>query len=209
MANSATNRALNGRLPSKTVRGAAIKFVKPHHDEIARMLVIGGMKQKDIAKRLDMNQGWLSLLIRQPMVQIKIKKLQEARDRDALDVGKEMDAAALPAFAKLERTMYNSTSERMGIHCAESILDRAGYGRVTKSINTNTNINATMTRDEMVQLLAKRLGMIKAESEQHLKDVADAQLIELETTGSYEEPGVDEMPSTVEHEEQIIYGSPD
>ena len=217
-----------GGMMSKSARKQAIKFAKPFHDEIARMLVVGNMKQVEVCKILGLSQSWLSLLIQQPMVKIKIKKLQEARDASALSVGAELDAASLPALAKIERTMYNTKSERLGVHCAEAILDRAGYGRVTKSINTNTNINATanMTKDEMVRLLAKRLGAIKAESDAHFHAVAAAQDVELETQEEYvpeyeHDPNLElehvpveiiekgEEPSTVETKENITYGNPD
>lgn len=184
---------------SKVARKVAIKFAKPFHDEIARMLVVGHMSQKEICQVLRLSPAWLSLLIQQPMVVIKIKKLQEARDANALSVGAELDAASIPAIAKIERTMYNTKSERLGVHCAEAILDRAGYGRVTKSINTNTNINATanMTKDEMVRLLAKRLGAIKAESDDHFHAVAAAVDVELETQEEYEsEPEPEPEPES-------------
>ena len=184
-----------------------IKYVRPRHTEIARMLVIGCLSQRDICKRLDISESWLSLLIQQPLMQIQIKKLQEARDRDSLDLINQMDKASMSAFELVERTMYQTKSERMGVHCAESILDRAGYGKVTKSISTNmnANIDATMTREELIQLLSQRLGRIKDEAEGQLRDIADAHSIKAETVPQFEEP----IELVVEKDHEITYGNPD
>ncbi len=196
------------RVMSVSARKSMIKYVRPRHSEIARMLVIGCLSQRNIAQRLDISESWLSLLIQQPLMQIQIKKLQEERDRDALDLVNDMDKASVAAFGLVERTMYQTKSERMGIHCAESILDRAGYGKVTKTISTNLNANldATMTREELILLLSKRLGRIKDEAEGNMRDIADAQTIKAETIPVYEE-----LPT--EYDEQtelpISYGNID
>ena len=194
------------RVMSASARRAMIKYVRPRHTEIARMLVIGCLSQGDIAKRLDISESWLSILISQPLMQIQIKKLQEMRDRDALDLVNQMDKASMAAFELVERTMYQTKSERMGVHCAESILDRAGYGKVTKSISTNmnANIDATMTREELVQLLSQRLGRIKDEADGNLRDIADAHTIKAATVPQFEQP-----IEPVEQEHEITYGNPD
>lgn len=141
--------------------------LKPWHDELARRLVIGCQKQYEIANELGVTQAWLSTILTQPLMKRRIRALQDERDKDSLDVGKQLDAAALPALEILERTMYKTKSEKLAVMCAKDLLDRAGHGAINKSVNENRNINihAHMGKEEMMRVVLNRMRVAKGEAE--------------------------------------------
>ncbi len=156
--------------------------LKPWHDELARRLVIGCQKQREIARELGVTEAWLSTVLTQPLMKRRIQALRDERDKSALDVGAQLDAAALPAVEIIERTMYKTTSERLKVTCAQDLLDRAGFPRVTKSVNENRNINvhAHMGVDEMKRTLIQRMKRAKGEAEDQIRQLADDETIEVE-----------------------------
>lgn len=168
-------------MPSASVQKMAIKSVKPWHDEVARRLVIGCQSQKEIAEDLCVSQSWISILINQPLLKVKIQALREQRDNDAVNVAKQLDQASIGAVEIVERTMYRTKSEKLSVQCAQDILDRAGHGKVTKSINENRNINvnANMSREETMRMLTQRITQAKAESAARLEEIANAEAIDI------------------------------
>lgn len=172
--------------------------LKPWHDELARRLVIGCQKQCEIAKELGVTQPWLSTILSQPLMKRRIQALRDERDKDSLDVGKQMDAAVLPAFEIIERTMYRTKSEKLSVLCAKDILAMTGHGPVTKSINENRNLNvhAHMGPDEMVRVIKNRMRVAMGQAEEKIKALEE-DTIEVEWT---EAASPDEEPSPVERE---------
>ena len=172
--------------------------LKPWHDELARRLVIGCQKQYEIANELGVTQTWLSTILTQPLMKRRIRALQDERDKDSLDVGKQLDAAALPALEILERTMYKTKSEKLAVMCAKDLLDRAGHGAINKSVNENRNINihAHMGKEEMMRVIINRMKTAKGEAVEKIKDLEDT-TIEAEWT---EAPTTDENDSPAERE---------
>jgi len=173
--------------------------LKPWHDELARRLVIGCQKQCEIAAELGVTQSWLSTILTQPLMKRRLQMLREERDKDSLDVGKQLDAASMPAIEIIERTMYRTKSEKLSVMCAQDLLDRAGHGKVTKTINENRNLNisANMGREEMMRVLLNRVSIAKGEAEEKIKALAEADTIEVEWT---EAASPDEDHSPVERE---------
>lgn len=72
--------------PSKSVAKRGLKYLRPIHKEIARMLVTGH-RQRDIAMDFGINQSRLSLIVNSPIFQDEVRRLEKERDTVFVNYG--------------------------------------------------------------------------------------------------------------------------
>jgi hypothetical protein len=70
-----------GIIPSKSVTQRGLKYLRPIHKEIARMLVTG-MRQCDIARKIRISQSRLSLIVNSLIFQNEMIKLEAERNKE-------------------------------------------------------------------------------------------------------------------------------
>ncbi len=150
---------------SKSVLKYNLRKLKPVHREIARRLLCGE-RPKSISKALGISASNLSIIIHSPVFQKHLKRLEERRDASVVDVSRMLRDISPVALDIIERLMYLSKNERLKFDAAESILDRAGFGKMLRSdVNFKGNMNySNLTREEIIQLVIDRLERMKADT---------------------------------------------
>ncbi len=195
---------------SKSVIKYGIKAMKARHYEIARRLILG-QSQGEISRELGVTESWLSMICNSPLFKVVLGRLNEARDRDTLDVAKQLSEAAINAVEIEERIMYTSTSEKVKMAAAQDIMDRAGFGRVTKSLNVTAHVDtSSMSKDEKMRVIMERVGRMRSDAHQKEEELKSAEAIEIDWQEVPEEAGSGgdkETRSTIE--QQAGYGSID
>lgn len=180
---------------SDSVVKYSLAEIKPHHREIARRLVLG-QKASHICVSLNMSVSRMSIIINSPLFKLELRRLEEERDRDVMNVKKALDEIAPVAVEVVERTMYMAPDEELRFKAATDILDRAGFGKIVKSdINIRGRIDhSTMTEDEIRVLVRERLNRIRESDQEKEKLEIEASSIEVicedcPTNGQKEQDG--------------------
>jgi len=183
-----------GRIPEKmsdSVSKMSLGYIRPHHREIARRLVLG-QRQSQICKELGMSPDRMSIIVNSPLFKIELKRLERERDSGVADVTKTLQELAPVALESVERTMYSAKSERLRFEAAESILDRAGFGKIGKSeVRVSHTSYSSMTEDELKRLVAERVRRIKEMAEEKRKQEEEASAITVEFEKVSQEDAVD------------------
>ena len=151
---------------SQSVERMQLGHIMPYHREIARRLILG-QRQVDIANAIGLTQGRLSIICNSPLFKMELQKLADLRDAGVGDIGKTLQEVSPIALEVIERTMLMSRSDAIRLRAAETILDRAGYGAIQKSlVNVKKSISyENMTGNELRQLVKERVERIDQESQ--------------------------------------------
>ena len=172
-----------GRIPqeeSNSVTLYGIAYLRPYHLEIARRLVLG-QRASQISELLGMSQSRLSIIINSPLFKLELHRLESERDRGVTDVTKTLRELSPLALETVERTMYGAKSESLRFSAAESILDRAGFGKINKmAIHGEINHNYSNLSDEELRDLARqRFSRMVTDENQKAEDIEKANAIDV------------------------------
>lgn len=172
--------------------------IRPIHREIARRLVVG-QKPSEVRASLGLSSSRFSIITNSPLFKVEVKKLEMQRDQGVVDVTKTFKELSPIAIEQIERIMYVTKDEHLKVKCAESILDRAGYGKVTKTdVNiSGTVTHSTLTKDEIRQLIRDRLDRMKADDEDNEARMVEAESMEVDFTepATIDDNGVENLPT--------------
>jgi hypothetical protein len=170
--------------------------IRPFHREIARRLVVGE-RPKAIKEALGISDSRFSIITSSPLFKVEVKKLEVQRDAGVIDITKTLKELSPIALEQIERTMYKTKSDSIRLQAAESILDRAGYSKITKSdVNVSGTINhSSLTKDEIRQLIKDRLERMRNDDEVVASQISDAESIEVDFTEPQENVEVENLPS--------------
>ena len=120
--------------------------------EVARLKVLG-MSNVRIAEQLGLSAVGVANILQEPSVKATIRELQDGRNDSVMDISERMKAAApeaLSLITDIMRREQEGVSLPLALKAAESILDRAGYGRVTK--NLFVGVTGHLTGDDIEAL---------------------------------------------------------
>jgi predicted transcriptional regulator len=169
--------SLQSSLGGTAAKGIQITKLQNMHMEIIR-LAVAGMRQCDIAEELGITPVCVNYTLKSPIAQLRIAELRAARDREAVDFSARLKNGAGRAIDLLDSVMDGELSEQASLglrtKAATEILDRAGYAKVTKSINMN--LDGKLTENDIQDLtnnaleIAKSRGMVAEVLEGQVSD---------------------------------------
>ena len=173
-----------GRIPeveSLSVTKYGLGYIRPYHREFARRLVLGE-KAKEICDALGVSESRFSIIVNSPLFKMEIKRLEEMRDRGVGDVTQTLRELSPIALEVVERTMHKAKSESMRFTAAESILDRAGFGKTSRTdVRVSGGIaSSNLSQAELRKLVEERVKRMKDEIETRNREDKDAEAIEIE-----------------------------
>lgn len=145
-----------GRLPTGNRQYQITKVWDVHH-EIMRLALLG-MKSVDIAHTLDITPVTVSYTLNSSLVRRQLDIMRSARDVDAIEVSRRIQALAPEAVKVLEELMEEGVPAiRLG--AAKDVLDRAGHAAV-KTLRTE-NIHAYLSKEEIddIKSRAREIGL--------------------------------------------------
>ncbi len=174
-----------------------LKYIRPHHREIARRLVMC-QSLAEIGGALGISPTRVSGITKSPLFKLELKKLEEIRDKGVTDVRDSFAEASPGAVDIIERLMYNGSTESLRLKAAETILDRAGHGSISRGkveIDQKVHIShSELTERELRELVLKRVGKIE-----HERTAQRALELEMEAV----EVDFEEVEVEVEVEEKV------
>ena len=157
-------------LPSRTKE---FKF-REEYAEAIRLKALG-YRTRDIARTLNMSYHTVQQALSCPFGRRMLADLQDARNGSVMDINERLQEMAGDAVDFMEKIMDDEvdTTVSLKLKVAESILDRAGHGRMTK--NLTLGLTGTLGAEEIaeIRLRAQQSGIIDV---QHTtaEDCADA-----------------------------------
>jgi hypothetical protein len=133
------------------------------HMEIIR-LSVSGMRQCDIADELGITPATVNCTLNSPISQARIAELRAARDKEAVDFSARLKEGAGRAIELLDSVMDGELSGTASIalrsKVATEILDRAGYGKVSR--NVNLNLDGKLNQDDIEKLTDNALNIAES-----------------------------------------------
>ena len=175
-----------GRIPSTlspSVERYGLGYIRPYHREIARRLVLGE-RSSQICADLGISESRMSIIVNSPLFKLEIKRLEEARDKGVADVRQQLEELSPLALEQVERTMYQAPSPTLRFKAAESILDRAGYGAISKSqirVNSHSTVeHSNMTDGEIRRLIMERVERMVREEKEREEAEKEAEAMEVD-----------------------------
>jgi len=143
------------------------------HHRIAEMVALG-MKNVDIARKLNVTPQTISNVKNSPKVQKYKDIVSGAMAADNVDLGIRIQKIAPKALDFLENLIKGQEEDAslpLRAKAAESMMDRAGYGAVRKLAAVNTHLTAEDI--EGIKDRARTSGIIKAVVDEAI-DVTDS-----------------------------------
>ena len=141
---------------------------------------ISGLTPTEIAKKLKMTKGQVSIVMNSPSFQHQFA-MRRAKHEDTLseheaselDTTKELlQKSALVAANKLVDGM-SSCDERIKLKSATEILDRTGYSRINKDSSMSQNTNIIINSSDM-NVLKETLQMVNVVEDDKIEPISDA-----------------------------------
>ena len=106
------------------------KSLNPRHREIMRRL-LEGASNLEIAQEMSISSQVIVLLRASKLFQGELEKMESAAD---FNVIKRAETLSNEALDVLKVTMRQGKTEALKLRAADSILDRAGYGKIEKRV---------------------------------------------------------------------------
>ena len=134
---------------SQNMPGLTCLEERPQHVTMAYLLA-AGRTRSEIAQVLGLNQAHISIIVRQPWFQKRLKAITEAAGKDM--VKQFLDGEVLPSLETL-RSIRDDGSQRGAtrVAAANSILDRF-MGKPVAHIESKTNLNIHTAADTVDQV---------------------------------------------------------
>ena len=160
---------------SKSVEKYGINHIRPYHREIARRLSLG-QRDGQIKKDLGISDSRFSIIIHSPLFVNELKKLEAIRDKGVGDIHETLKELAPLALEQVERTMYFGKTDSIKLQAAESILDRAGVAKISKSeVKGEVQHNhSSFTTDELRTLIVERVQRMEREQQAEREFIENA-----------------------------------
>lgn len=122
------------------------------HREIIRLFTLGASAQ-DIAAQMKCSRQHVRYVVNSPMGVIMRQDLQDRRDDKVSDVTASLADMCPKAIEVMNDVMegdIDGASLSLRVRVCESVLDRAGYGKVTKT--QSSNLTASLTAEDIIAL---------------------------------------------------------
>ena len=142
-----------------------LKKLRGVHGEILRLHHMG-VKSGEIAKTVGKCEGTVNYTIQSVPGQERLRELQLLSDNDSVEIAKKLRKIAPEAVDMMKSIMLDEVEDEhvsvpTRLRAAESLLDRGGWGKVTKS---NITIKDDSQIVEEIKARAVEIGLIPGDS---------------------------------------------
>lgn len=144
---------LDEAFDSVDVLGRLSKDLKPwhadkfnHRHRVVCIMKASGLKNNEIAEMMGYDQSTVSIILNDPRAEAYLEEAATTVVDSMADVGIRLKAYAHEALTEVVDLMRNSTKDDTRQRSAFSILDRAGYGRIEKSVRIQAEITEKAAR---------------------------------------------------------------
>jgi len=117
---------------TRAIDGMRINQLKGHHRSMARDLVAGGLRGKELAELYDMTESQISIIINSPLFIAEVARIEAEIEDDVINVRQEIRVLAPRARRIIAREMKGDPEilgeRKHQTNIAFEVLDRSGGG---------------------------------------------------------------------------------
>lgn len=103
-----------------------IKQLRPWHKSMARALVCGAKRPKDLATIFGMSPGQISVIMGTPLFEAEVQRLQSLIEYEAVDMATEIQMRQPLALEAIDRGLLQGDADKAA-KVGFEILDRTGF----------------------------------------------------------------------------------
>ena len=121
------------------------------HHEIVRLAIIG-VKQVDIARKLQISEAMVSYTLNSEVVKEKLAIMRGARDAKTVDLARdilELAPRAIKIYEKLLDEGVNGSPTALHKMTADRVLDISGYGPVKRIDARHAHLHGHFSSEEL------------------------------------------------------------
>lgn len=170
-------------LPSRTDE---FKF-REEYQEAIRLKALG-CKTRDIARELNLSYHHVQQAISCPFGQRMLADLQGARNSSVMDIQSRIQGMCGDALDFIEGVLDGEIESTTGLKfkVVESVLDRAGHGKITKNLNLGLSGSLTADDIEQIKVHARESGLTQSTSQRlagglECESTVDVVVVEVES----------------------------
>lgn len=122
-----------------------LKRLRYSHHTLARYLADGKLTQVEVSAQTGYSQQTITAYKRDPAFRELIEHYKKQVDQRSVDVIEKLETLAIDILIEIsDRLEENPQEVSMAqlLECSKLLLDRSGYGPVTKQLNVNATISA-------------------------------------------------------------------
>jgi hypothetical protein len=119
----------------RTIDKLRIKQLKNHHRSMARDMVAGGLKNKELAKLYGMSPGQISIIVNSPVFVAEMARIETEIEIEVLNLREEIRLIAPAARNVLVRELVDEPTDKniqgrkLQVTVAQDVLDRSGVSK--------------------------------------------------------------------------------
>ena len=139
-----------------------LKRLRHMHREIIRLHLIG-LKNTEIAAQQGVTLAVVSYTLNSPLAKQVLSNNEDEMDVEARTIHQRLEEIAPVSVDIIEDVLLDAdTPAILRLKAAESILDRAGYGKISRVQGSHVHAHA-VTVDTFMERLTTRLAVAKTE----------------------------------------------
>jgi len=105
-----------------------INYLHPHHRSMARSLVAGGLRNKDLCVMYGFTPGQMSAIMNSPLFKSEVARLEAMAEDTSCNVRRDLNMLKSRATEVIAEDLF-STERRLRSNTAFEVLDRTGFGK--------------------------------------------------------------------------------
>jgi predicted transcriptional regulator len=146
-----------GRPPEGNRKYQITEMHEVHH-EITRLILLGAMKDIDIAAHLGVTPAMVSYTRNSAICKRQLELMAAVRDIDAIDIAKDIRNLLPMAVRVLESTL-RSQNQALALKAAAEVLDRGGHA-VVRTIRGDVTHHFTSEEISDIKKRARDIGLL-------------------------------------------------
>ena len=105
-----------------------INYLHPHHRSMARSVVQGGMRNKDLCVMYGFTPGQMSAILNSPLFKAEVARMEAIAEDTTCSVRRDLNALKSRATEVIAEDLF-SAERRLRSNTAFEVLDRTGFGK--------------------------------------------------------------------------------
>jgi len=103
-----------------------INYLHPHHRSMARALVQGGLRNKDLVVMYGFSAGQISAIINSPLFKAEVARIEAQAEESAVDTVRDLTLMKGRAAEVIAEDLY-ANDRKLRSNTAFEVLDRTGH----------------------------------------------------------------------------------
>ena len=139
-----------------------LKRIRNIHKEIVRLAMLGA-KNTAIADELGVTARLVHMVLSNPIIKEEMSKMQLQADTDTVDIAEQIHSGSKEAVVLLNKVIRGDEGDadiRTRVNAAQDLLDRAGYGKITKVQGRIQHGYSGQIGIEAIKRRAREVGII-------------------------------------------------